>query len=151
MAILIQLAIRPSALWAHQPVISWVRTSRRLSPPIHLVMRDSEGRSFKYCADSTAPIILRSRSCPTSSTDKLATTREIFDRIGRAVSPPYHRLKKKMVKAEFISASIGPLIRLRESRLVVAWAITCSITLSGRRTRNLEVNRLVWAAGVKQL
>ena len=63
---------------------------------------------------------------------KPATTMETSGPFGRAAFPICHRLRKRMARAEFISAFIGPLIRRKESPRVAGWAITYSITLSGQ-------------------
>src|SRR5438034_2680117 len=107
-------------------------------------MPDSEGHFSKRCAGFTAPITLRSRSFPTSSTGKLATTTEMSVPIARAVFRLYRRPRKRTARVESISPSTGPLIRQKESPLVAVWPIMCSITPSRRftrgrsRTRNLK-------------
>ena len=57
---------------------------------------------------------------------------EMSGPISRAVFPRCRRPRKRTAKAEFISASTGPLIRRRESALDGVWLITCSITPSRR-------------------
>src|SRR5206468_5113910 len=107
----------------------------RRSQPTLQVTLVSEARFSKSCAGFTAPITWRSPSPLTNSTAKPATTMETFVHIGRGASQIFHRQKKRTGRAASILAFIGPSIRRRESLLVVAWAITYSITLSGRRIR----------------
>jgi hypothetical protein len=67
-----------------------------------------------------------------NSTAQRKMTRGTFVPTCRAAFLRCHRPKKKTVKAEFISASIGASIRRPVSRKADTWLTTCSITLFSR-------------------